>query len=61
MSSFCKHGVLLLLHSGPLKSREVSLMKGSLGSLVLVTSWLSLGWELSLHSERKFFELSLEA
>lgn len=60
-SSFCQHGVLRLLHNGPLKSPEVILMKGSLGSLVLVSSWLSPGWKLSLHSEHKFFELNLEA
>lgn len=48
MSSFLisKHGVFSLLHNGPLKSTLVILMKGCLGSLVLVTSWLSLGWEL---------------
>lgn len=36
-------------------------MKGLFGSLVVVTSQVSLEWELFLHSGNKFFELNLES
>lgn len=46
----CVHGELSLLQNGPLKSSQVVMVKGSFGSLFLISSWVSLRWIISLHS-----------